>query len=128
MVFILIDDDPIANLLHKKIIERTCSEKIAEIIEFTSARKALDYMVNCEKCEQMKNYFVLLDINMPEINGWEFLELLNKARMTWRNIFILSSSVARFDIVRAKNNSSVKGYLTKPLSTPSLENIVQEFQ
>lgn len=125
MIFILIDDDPIANLIHRKIIETTCQELSAEIVPFLSAAEALDFITGCHDCGRDKKFIILLDINMPGIDGWEFLDRLGSNAHPWKNVYILSSSVAHFDKSRAQNYSSVKGYITKPLSVPSVKSIVE---
>ncbi|MEG9328449.1 response regulator [Salinimicrobium catena] len=125
MVFILIDDDPIANLIHRKIIETTCAEFKTEIVTFQSAAEALDFIAGCRDCGRNDRFIILLDINMPGIDGWEFLDRLGCDEQTWKNVFILSSSVAQFDIVRANDYASVKGYITKPLSVPSVIGIME---
>lgn len=126
MVFLLIDDDPIANLIHRKIIETAYMEMVEEIVPFSSAREALEFLVENINFENKEEYVVLLDINMPGINGWEFLELLNKSNSSCKNVYILSSSVAQTDKAKAQNYPNVKGYITKPLSVPSLRYVLKE--
>lgn len=123
MVFILIDDDPISNLIHRKIIETTCKDLTPEIIMFSAAGEALEYIAKHQ--DQDREFTVLVDINMPGMDGWGFLDRLGTPA-SGSNIYILSSSVAQSDIARAKKYSTVKGYLTKPLSIPTIKGIVQK--
>lgn len=124
MTFILIDDDPVVTLIHRKIIEITCKELTPEITSFSSSLEALNFMRDRENYDPVRPYLILLDINMPGLNGWEFLEHIDSLPIPWNNIYILSSSIAKFDMERAKRYSSVKGYLAKPLSRSSLKDIV----
>ena len=123
MVFILIDDDPISNLIHRKIIETTCKDPSTEIILFSCAEEALEYLTRYKS--QNHDFIVLLDLNMPGIDGWGFLDRFGTPTLG-SNVYVLSSSVAQSDITRAKKYSSVKGYLTKPLSIPIIQGIVQD--
>lgn len=125
LTFILIDDDPVSNLIHRKIIETTRMDCEAEVISFSTGREGLKFITQCHTriCNE---FVVLLDINMPGLNGWEFLDQLEKLSKAWNNVYILSSSIAKTDLAKAKTYKSVKGYLYKPLSIPSLEGVLQE--
>lgn len=60
---------------------------------------------------------VLIDINMPVLNGWEFLEAYDKLEIEQRvDMYMLSSSVYENDIEKAKTYKTVKGFISKPLS------------
>ncbi|WP_396194982.1 response regulator [Flavobacterium sp.] len=118
MKYILIDDDPIINLVHKKIIKNADYE--AEITDFSSGKKALDYF---KKNTNSQGEIVLLDINMPEMNGFEFLdELIKSKNINWvqLNIYILTSSLNIKDREQAAKYPMLKGYLEKPLNINNL--------
>jgi CheY-like chemotaxis protein len=122
MKYILIDDDPIINLVHKKIIKKNDLE--AEVTDFISGKKALDYLKNTNNTE--KN-IILLDINMPEMNGFEFLDAFLKQKSINRNqydIFILTSSLNNKDKERATQYPILKGYLEKPLDISNLQKLI----
>lgn len=118
MKYILIDDDPIINLVHKKIIKNADLE--AEITDFISGKKALEFFK--QKANEQVDV-VLLDINMPEMNGFEFLEELIKNKnidcAKW-NIFILTSSLNIKDKEQAEKYPILKGYLEKPLNVAKM--------
>lgn len=118
MKYILIDDDPIINLVHKKIIKNADLE--AEITDFISGKKALEFFK--QKANEQVDV-VLLDINMPEMNGFEFLDELIKNKninyAKW-NIFILTSSLNIKDKEQAEKYPILKGYLEKPLNVAKM--------
>ncbi len=122
MKYILIDDDPIINLVHKKVIMKTDLE--AEVTDFNSGKKALDYFQS--KHKQLPDV-VLLDINMPEMNGFEFLDALLKNKNIDYNklkIYILTSSLNMKDKEQAGKYPILKGYLEKPLNISNLKQLM----
>ena len=122
MKYILIDDDPIINLVHKKIIKKNDLE--AEVTDFISGKKALDYLKNSNDTEMN---IILLDINMPEMNGFEFLDALlksNTINCEQFNIFILTSSLNNKDKEQAIQYPILKGYLEKPLDISNLQKLI----
>ena len=69
---------------------------------------------------------LLLDLNMPVLNGWGFMERFTKFSNELRSkfsLFILSSSIDPHDIARAKEFSSIKQFYTKPLNYATIKNI-----
>lgn len=111
----LIDDDLATNFINQKIIEG--ANCVKRITVFQSAIDALLYLKeNKGKFPDM----ILLDINMPKMNGWEFLEEYIQLPSSLRNeinLYILSTSKNSRDMDKASNIQEVKGYITKPLTT-----------
>tara|TARA_R110002049_G_scaffold114403_1_gene265565 strand:- start:145 stop:546 length:402 start_codon:yes stop_codon:yes gene_type:complete len=123
--FITIDDDPVNNLLSKIIISKIINEPI--VIEYNMAQKALDFIAN-EKEHPVKTT-ILLDINMPEMSGWEFLEVFSSLHQEIKDrfeIYMLSSSVDDSDLNRSKEHPEVTGYISKPLTTDKLEMLFKK--
>ncbi|KOY86829.1 hypothetical protein AD998_12360 [bacterium 336/3] len=116
--YVAIDDDAINNLVCQKVIQRMNPN--AEVLCFTSPAKALDYLVNT-------NYrtpdLIILDINMPEIDGWEFLNRYQKLEKP-ASVVMLSSSKDESDIKKSRTYSIVKGYIEKPLNIEKLKAFV----
>lgn len=118
----IVDDDKINNLVCENIIK---NQKIAENTKaFLSTMGALKYI------EMTKNFpdILFLDISFAgEPDGWTFLEkykkLINQTRKK-TSIYILSSSIAKNDIQKAKNDNLVIDYINKPLTKSKLEKIV----
>ncbi|ABZ93568.1 Receiver protein of a two-component response regulator [Leptospira biflexa serovar Patoc strain 'Patoc 1 (Ames)'] len=113
--FLLVDDDPVNNVLTKLTIKRTFNS--VEIIDFTEPDEALAFIK--EECENSPTpSLLLLDINMPSLSGWEVLERLSEIEGAVKKyfvIFMLSSSVDPSDRDRAQKNPIVTGYFEKPL-------------
>lgn len=124
----LIDDEPVANLLHQKILEK--SQLANQIIVYQDPEKALlELQTRIEKksCPSL----VLLDLNMPRLSGWDFLECLksmfkNKAFENKLKICILTSSMDREDEKRAKIYHFVIGYLHKPFSQEKCQELLKK--
>lgn len=123
---ILIDDNDIDQLLHKKIIELAKPDTLIKL--FGDAPSALEYITHAPEDPDIEN-IILLDIQMPVMNGFQFLEafdLLDENIKSRYTIFILSSSVNQYDISRAKNNPYVKDMIIKPLTKDTLLNLLQK--
>lgn len=119
---VLVDDDPINNMINVKIIERNLSS--FKINVFTNPIEALHKLKNWSLTESQKfPEFIFLDINMPEIDGWEFLEQFEQLPPSiLRNcaVIMLSSSIDYKDIERSKKYKTVKEFISKPLSADKL--------
>ena len=120
----LVDDSEIDNLIHEKIIEST--DFAENILIFDDGQEALDYLKSHQDTEDELPEIVFLDINMPEMDGFEFLEDFEKFSETVKNkckIIMLSSSISPKDIDRAASSRYVKKYLNKPLKPRYLDAI-----
>ena len=104
---VLIDDDPVSIFVTEKLISRNILEPF-KVFSFNNAADALKDIYN------IRPDYLFLDINMPEINGWDFLEMFKPVKKN-PEIYILSSSIDETDISKAKQYDEVKNYLTKPL-------------
>lgn len=123
--FIIIDDDSINNALCRKIIEKTYVD--AGIMDFTDPQEGFDYLVNRYSGHGNDKGILLLDISMPVMDAWDFLELfeqLNDRVKDRVKIHILSSSVNKADMARAQSDKNVEYYLIKPLTKESIRLIV----
>jgi CheY-like chemotaxis protein len=128
--FIVVDDDPMNNLICKHAIHKF--DNGAEVLLFTEPEKALVVIKETyENLTQSTETVLFLDINMPTMSGWEFLEIfrdLNGSVHSQIEIYILSSSIDENDKKKAMHNAFVKGYLPKPLSVQMINEIMQTDQ
>jgi len=118
----VIDDDMIYQMIVKKIIERT--EEFDTIKFYDDGVYAL---ADFKDPEVMLPEMILLDINMPQMDGWQFLEGLLAFRPNFKNetiIYIVTSSIAHSDREKANSIEEVSGFLSKPLSVEHLKKLI----
>lgn len=119
----LIDDDFIHQFGMKRMIQKYLP--LVGVIEFSNGLDAINYLKMPHEYDEIPE-LIFLDINMPVMNGWEFMEEFVKIRSAIQKkieIYILSSSTDSHDIQRAKSNPEITGYIVKPLNAESLQNI-----
>lgn len=112
---LVIDDDDINIFIIKKIVEKTGYD--INMVSKTNGQLAIDHLDDILENDAPFPHLILIDINMPVLNGWEFLEAYDKLNITQRvDMYMLSSSVYENDIEKAKTYKKVKGFISKPLS------------
>ena len=117
----VIDDDPIYQIIVKKIIEK--SEMFTEIYSFKNGKDAIDNLYKSSENSESVPDIILLDINMPIMDGWEFMEELGLIKTKFNNeivVYILSSSIAIEDKNKSKSYENILGYLSKPINVNDL--------
>ena len=122
----LVDDDPINNMINQKLLARV--QPNWGTTAFLTAREALDTIgQRLAPTTEALPGIILLDINMPVMNGWDFLQEYREFPTDFREtcqVFILSSSLDKQDISRAREYKEVRDYLTKPLREATLRKIL----
>ncbi|MBW4891228.1 response regulator [Mucilaginibacter sp. HMF5004] len=123
---LLVDDDEINNFISVKLIKKTLIN--TEIRTCLNGKFAIDQLLELQNNDlnDLPDY-ILLDINMPIMNGWEFLEEYERLKIDPKGkskIYIISSSVFNNDINKAKSYPLVKDFISKPLSVDKIKDLL----
>lgn len=118
MNFIIVDDDNISLIIAKKMIEETLGD--VDIKTFVSPGEALRYFQKDFNYTNGAPAVLFLDLNMPVISGWDFLDFFDQFNNDIKNvvrIYVVSSSVDPSDKNKALSLPYVKGFISKPLTS-----------
>jgi CheY-like chemotaxis protein len=122
----LVDDDDIFVFLTKKVVEQT---KLVDLIKvFGNGLDALNFLKENRHNVDVLPEIILLDLSMPIMNGWQFLEEYAKLNPTIGKkitIYICSSSISHDDITRAKAINEVSDYIIKPITKNKLIDLIK---
>lgn len=121
---LLIDDDHVSRFLCTKVLERIGS--FSEIYDAANGQKAINWLSDNYQNTGNLPDFILLDLNMPIMDGFAFLEAFKKLNIPEKEsirIVIVTSSDDVTDIKRAKE-MGVPDYFTKPVSEDTLKNVL----
>jgi CheY-like chemotaxis protein len=121
---LVIDDDDINIFIIKKIVAKTGFE--VEMVSKNNGQLAIDYLASIKDDPERFPHLMLIDINMPVLNGWEFLDRYDKLGLALKaDMYMLSSSVYENDIEKAKTFKAIKGFISKPLSVERLTELLK---
>ncbi|MEB2777597.1 response regulator [Algoriphagus sp. D3-2-R+10] len=120
----LVDDDPINNLINRRLLGKV---GIAEnIVEFLEGEEAL---LKLNDFDPNLSILIFLDINMPVLNGWEFLNKYQEIHANRSDkIVILSSSIDYQDRFKAQGYQIVSGFLEKPLTLEKIRIQMEKYE
>lgn len=125
---LLVDDDDATNYLHKLIIKKAdCAESVH--VEL-NGEAAIKYLTTALQGVYPRPELIFLDINMPLMNGWDFLEeyeKLDHAQQGGQVIVMLSTSLVASDIEKAKKYGNISEFLSKPLTQDILRNVIAKY-
>ena len=117
---LVVDDDEICLLLHKRIIEMAMLHDAPQT--FNSAEKALDFFVNLP--DKTKPVLLFLDINMPGMNGWDLLNIIHQDGFHKElYVVIVTSSVDAEEKEKAYSFSKVIEFIEKPFNEAALQKL-----
>ncbi len=121
----LVDDDDTFVYITKKIIEKT--DYVKEIKVFTNGLEALNYLKENLNSEYQLPDVIFLDLSMPVMDGWQFLDEFNHLKNSRTDkiiIYICSSSISPHDMMKAKKFSYVSDFIIKPVTKDKFSEIV----
>ncbi len=125
---LLIDDDEATNFYHTIVLEEESSGIFIQSVN--SAREGLDFLLDKEGYAELpKPGIIFLDINMPGMNGWDFLvkyEELNPEILQRSIVVMLTTSINPDDKERAEKIPLVKEFVNKPLTPETFWKVVNE--
>nr|WP_315191295.1 response regulator [uncultured Flavobacterium sp.] len=123
----VVDDDAIYQIIINKIIQK--SDIFSESASFKNGKEAINALKNSITDVDSIPDIILLDINMPVMDGWEFMEAMKmiKSQINKKIItYIVSSSIAIEDKNKSKKFADIFGYISKPVSVNDLLSIASK--
>lgn len=123
-----IDDDQITLMLSKMVIKK--SSFCNEIITLQNGKEAIEYFKELAKLDISNTKYpclIFLDLNMPVMNGWEFLDSYMKNNFNTifekTKVLVLSSTIDPYDIEKSKSYPIVIDFLSKPINQDMLDQL-----
>jgi len=124
---LLVDDDAASNFLHKRLL--LSSELVDQVDICLNGRAALEYLTSPDSEGKLpKPDLILLDINMPVMNGWDFLEEYEKVSKQHQDgilIVMLTTSLNPDDREKAENMELVDAFVPKPLTVEEVIAVME---
>jgi response regulator of citrate/malate metabolism len=116
----LLDDDPIVNIINEQLFRKFNASK--QYIVCRTSQEAVDYINSANPLPEI----VIIDLNIPLINGFDFLDKFYDKFLNNLSVYILTSSINPIDYNKAMGYPFVKGYLKKPLTRDIVQKIIAE--
>lgn len=124
---LLVDDDKVTNLLHTRLINRTGLVETVDVV--TDGIAALEYLNEMHSTNGVQPELIFLDINMPRMNGFEFLQAyadLPEIPRDQQIVVMLSTSLLQSDHDRAEADPNVYKFANKPINPDQIREFVHE--
>jgi CheY-like chemotaxis protein len=115
---LLVDDEPITNLINKRILKNY--NKDIEVKDYTNPTLAFEILQ--EYCPDV----IFLDINMPVMTGWQFLEKMHENKMKFP-VILLTSSTSGEDMTQSKKFTNVRHFHIKPLKIDGMDSMLSGY-
>lgn len=124
-LIMMIDDDSMTAFINKRILK--IIGYTGKTITFPNGQAALQYMQGACSNEEKLPDLILVDINMPKMNGWEFLDAFSEIHSIDKSISVvmLTNSVNKEDTIRSSQYEVVDHILNKPLSENELKKLLK---
>jgi CheY-like chemotaxis protein len=122
----LIDDDEVFVFLTKKIIER--SEVDVQLSVFKNGQEAIDFLERAVSDTDLLPDVILLDLNMPVMDGWEFLSIYKTFNLREKKhieLYVVTSSISPYEVERARNIKEVQEFIVKPIAKEKFKEIIE---
>jgi CheY-like chemotaxis protein len=122
----IVDDDEIYKFFVKKILE--IKELADNVLTFSDGEEAYNYIKENKGNPDLLPDIILLDINMPVMDGFLFIEEYVKLKHEINKeitIYMVTSSIDSIDLERSKKYTDIKDFITKPISAEVLEKIIR---
>ena len=126
---LLIDDDEPTNFFTNLVIDEVgCTRQVKTV---QSGQEALEYLIKSESGDENfpRPDIIFLDINMPAMNGWEFLEEYKQVKKSQEEhviIVMLTTSLFPEDMAKANELPEISGFENKPLTAENFEKIIRK--
>ena len=124
----LVDDDNNCNFFHKRLLKKL--DIVENIYEVENGEEALHFLMSDINGQPPNPSIIFLDINMPRMDGWVFLEeyqKLEEKRKAQIVLIMLTTSLNPDDKERALKNRNIDGFLNKYLTKEDIEKILNEY-
>ena len=119
----IVEDDLITSSINKLLLKKRAEFGVVQ--QYMNGQTAFDALQQVARSGQHAPDLILLDINMPVMDGWEFLDALATLHLPERVcICVLTSSIHPEDLEKSQSYHEVKGYFTKPLDDTSLSQLI----
>lgn len=125
---LLVDDDEATNFLHRLALEEHGCAK--QVVCTYNGQEALDFLTTPVDGQYPSPEVIFLDINMPGVNGWDFLEAYKELDPDQRGgivIVMLTTSLNPYDQKKAKTIQEISDFKNKPLTEEALDQLVENY-